>query len=168
MSEEIVIRQTTPPGITLPFSILLLIINLVATLYMVGLIWMVQIVHYPLFNGVGEGSFIAYQKRHQFLITLIVGPPMLIEAFSSLLLVWNPPTGVNNWMILAGVGLLLVIWISTAAIQVPCHNKLLRGFDQATHHRLVRSNWIRTAAWTARGGFVVWMLVHVLSASTGV
>lgn len=149
----------------MPFSILLLIVNLVITLFLVGLIWIVQIVHYPLFDGVGSDNFIAYQKRHQFLITFVVGPTMLIEAFSSLLMIWYPPVGVGPWVVLAGISMVFAIWISTAAIQVPCHTKLLQGFNQAVHRRLVRSNWIRTIAWTARGALVVWMLVQVLSAN---
>lgn len=149
----------------MPYSILLLIANLVATLSLVGLIWMVQVVHYPMFDGVGRDNFIAYQKRHQFLITFVVGPPMLIEAMSSLMLVWYPPAGVSHSMVLAGISLVFVIWISTAAIQVPCHTKLLQGFNQTAHRRLVRSNWIRTIAWTARGALVIWMLVQVLSAN---
>lgn len=150
----------------MPFSILLLIVNLVATLFLVGLIWMVQIVHYPLFDGVGRENFIAYQKRHQFLITFVVGPTMLIEAFSSLLMGWNPPAGAGHWIVYAGISLVFVIWISTAAIQVPCHTKLLQGFNQTVHRRLVRYNWIRTIAWTARGTLVIWMLVQVLSANS--
>jgi hypothetical protein len=35
--------------------------------------------------------------------------------------------------------------------KVPCHKKLDKGLDLPAAHRLVRTNWIRTAAWTARG-----------------
>ena len=130
---------------------------------MVGLIWMVQIVHYPLFDQVGEEDFVAYQKRHQTRTTFVVGPPMLTEAFSSVLLAWYPPTGAKMSLILAGIALVFVIWISTAAIQVPCHGKLVEGFDEKVHRRLVRSNWIRTIAWTARGVLTVWILLSTLS-----
>ena len=51
-----------------------LLVNLVATLFLVGLIWMVQIVHYPLFDDVDEQSYVSYQQRHQSSITYIVGP----------------------------------------------------------------------------------------------
>ena len=144
--------------------IVLVIVNCVATQFMMGLIWMVQIVHYPLFSHVAEEKFVAYQKRHQTLTTYVVGPPMLIEAFSSVLLAWYPPMGVNIWLIYAGIGLVCLIWISTAAIQVPCHGKLAGGFDQNAHRRLVRSNWIRTIAWTARSVLTIWILLTALSA----
>ena len=56
--------------------------------------------------------------------------------------------GAATWV---GVGLLAGAWLSTALIQVPCHRRLERGFDAAAHARLVRTNWIRTALWSARG-----------------
>ncbi|WP_145352034.1 hypothetical protein [Roseimaritima multifibrata] len=147
----------------MPFPILLLIVNLVGTLFLVGLIWTIQVVHYPLFSGVGDSQFIAYQKRHQFLVTLVVGPVMLLEAISSLLLVFYPPMGISSSMVQFGFLLVCVIWISTAAVQVPCHTRLLEGFSPNTHRWLVRSNWIRTVAWTVRGALLCWMLVEVLS-----
>jgi len=43
-----------------------------------------------------------------------------------------------------------VIWMSTWLWQVPAHRRLEAGFDAAAHLRLTRTNWVRTAAWTAR------------------
>ena len=82
---------------------ILLIAQLASTLPLVGLIWTIQLVHYPLFE------------------------------------------------------LVAIIWVSTALIQVPCHNRLVDGFHQPSHRRLVDSNWIRTIAWSLRGGVVVVM-----------
>jgi hypothetical protein len=53
--------------------------------------------------------------------------------------------------------LLAVIWISTAFVQVPCHEQLSQGFDKAVHQRLVWTNWLRTAAWSLRALLVLWM-----------
>ncbi len=153
--------------LALPFPLLLLMLNLIATWFMVGLIWVIQVVHYAMFDGVGTEGFIAYQKRHQFLITFVVGPPMLLEAVSSVLLFWYPPPGVSIATVVAGIVLLALIWGSTAVLQVPCHTKLLDGFEAAIHRRLVRSNWIRTLAWTARGAVVIWMLWQTLLANAG-
>ena len=50
-----------------------LLANVAATLFMVGLIWMVQVVHYPLLDGVGEQNYVRYQQRHQSNITYVVG-----------------------------------------------------------------------------------------------
>ncbi len=145
------------------WSLTILLGNLVSTLFLVGLIWMVQIVHYPLFNDVGEQNYISYQQRHQSSITYVVGPMMLIELATAIMLIWFPVDGISKPMIFTGIGLVVLIWLSTAFIQVPCHEKLVKSFDLAAYNWLVNSNWIRTFAWTARGGLVTWMLVRVLS-----
>jgi uncharacterized membrane protein len=146
----------------MPLPIVILIANLASTCYMVGLIWMVQIVHYPLFAKVGSDQFTAYQTSHQSLTTLVVGPPMLIEFLTAVLLIWYRPAGVPDWLVYIALGLLAIVWASTAFLQVPCHEKLTAGFDAAVHNKLVVSNWIRTIGWTARGVLVTWMLVDVL------
>ena len=124
---------------------------------------MVQIVHYPLFDDVGEQNYASYQQRHQTNITFIVGPMMLIELVTAVMLAFYPIDGIDKSMVYAGIGLVALIWLSTAFIQVPCHEKLVKGFDLAAYQWLVNSNWIRTIAWTARGALVTWMLVRVLS-----
>ena len=88
---------------------------------------------------------------------------MLIELATAIMLIWFPIDGISKPMVYAGIGLVVLLWFSTAFIQVPCHEKLVKGFDVAAYKWLVSSNWIRTIAWTARGGLVTWMLVRVLS-----
>ena len=141
----------------------ILLANVAATFFLVGLIWMVQIVHYPLFDDVGEQNYVSYQQRHQTNITFIVGPVMLIELVTAVMLAFYPIEGIEKSIVYAGIGLVALIWLSTAFIQVPCHEKLVKGFDPAAYQWLVNSNWIRTIAWTARGALVTWMLVRVLS-----
>jgi hypothetical protein len=55
--------------------------------------------------------------------------------------------GPAAWVALALLG---VIWASTAWIQVPLHRRLAVAPDPAAVERLVRTNWIRTGAWTLR------------------
>ena len=143
-------------------SSIILVINIAATLYMVGLIWFVQLVHYPLMAKVGEDAFPTYQDLHQKWTTLAVGPPMLAEAFSSILLIWFPPIP-NAALLLLGVALLFIIWVSTALLQVPCHGQLAREFDKKVHRQLVLTNWLRTAAWSLRGVLVCWFVIDVIS-----
>lgn len=130
---------------------LIFLLNLISTWYMVGLIWMVQIVHYNLFNRVGVDAFTYYESEHNRLITPIVGFPMLIEIGTAFGLIWITPTFLPRSAAWLGVGLVMAIWISTVTLQIPAHQRLLDGFDQNTYERLVSSNWIRTVGWTARG-----------------
>ncbi|MBL8891213.1 MAG: hypothetical protein JNL67_14635 [Planctomycetaceae bacterium] len=139
------------------------IANFAATFFLAGLIWMVQVVHYPLFNDVGKENYIRYHQRHQNNISLIVGPVMLIELATAILLIWAIDERIDRTLVYVGLGLVLLIWLSTALIQVPCHEKLARGFDPVAYRWLVNSNWIRTIAWTARGWIVVAMLFGLLT-----
>ena len=139
----------------------LLLLQAAATLAMVGLIWFVQVVHYPLFGHVGQDQFGHYERLHQFRTTLVVAPLMLVEAGTAVLLLWRRPDGVTMGAAIFGVLLVGMIWVSTILWQMPAHAKLEAAFDPAAHRRLVQSNWVRTAAWTARGMLVCWMVSEI-------
>lgn len=138
----------------------LLLLNTAVTFALVGLIWTVQVVHYPLMNGVGEAGFRAYHARHAQAITWIVAPLMLVEILTAVSLAVAPVPGVPAWLGWAGLALVLLVWAVTALVSVPLHQRLESGFDAGVHTRLVNTNWIRTAAWTARGLLTLAMLVH--------
>lgn len=141
---------------------LLFLFNLLATWYMVGLIWMVQIVHYPLFDRVGSEAFSRYEADHGRLITPIVGVPMLVELVTAILLVVSGSTILPRWASVTGLGLVIAIWLSTAFLQVPCHNRLAHGFDADAYRTLVTTNWIRTLLWSARGLMLAFFTVRGL------
>jgi hypothetical protein len=142
--------------------ILVLLAHVAATWTMVGLIWFVQIVHYPLFAQVGPDRFAAYETAHNRLTTWVVGPPMLIEVVTACLLVLVKPEHIPSSYVWSGILLLTVIWGSTALLQVPQHEILTRGFAADAYRSLVTSNWIRTIAWTLRGVLVLVMLSCLL------
>jgi hypothetical protein len=136
----------------------LLVTQAAATLFMTGLIWFVQIVHYPLFKMVGIGEFERYERAHTRLTSWVVGPPMLIEAATSLYMVLRTPAEVPAWQAWSGLALVALIWISTATLQVPQHRRLETAFEPSAHGRLVRTNWIRVLFWSLRAALVLYWL----------
>src|SRR5210317_2033416 len=100
---------------------LLFLAHCATTLYMMGVIWFVQVVHYPLFRNIGVVEFSSYAQRHTALTTWVVAPPMLVELATALLLIWLRPLGVSTVQVWTGLGLLAVIWGFTFLVQVPCH-----------------------------------------------
>ena len=122
-----------------------------ATLAMAGLIWFVQLVHYPLFSMAARPSFTDFARQHQRRTGWVVMPLMSVEAVTAVLLMLRAP-GPWTW---AGAALLALIWLSTGLLQIPQHRRLARGFDAKAARRLVVSNWLRTAAWTARAGIAL-------------
>ena len=125
---------------------------------MTGLIWFVQIVHYPLMRRVGVEAFAGYAGAHARLTSWVVGPPMLIEAATSLTMVFRPPVGVSAGLAWSGLALVAAIWISTATLQVPQHRRLATGFEPSAHRSLVLTNWIRVLAWSLRAVLVLYWL----------
>lgn len=136
---------------------MLLLVNLAATLFMTGLIWFVQVVHYPLFASVGRDAFRAYHAAHAGRTTAIVLPVMAVELCTAVLLAIARPPGVPAAAAWGALALVLLVWASTGLLQVPRHQQLGRGFDAAAIHSLGAGNWVRTVAWSARAAMVLWM-----------
>jgi uncharacterized membrane protein len=132
-----------------------LLLQVFSTCAMTGLIWFVQVVHYPLFAGVGADGYARYQEGHMRLTTLVVAPLMLAEAATAVWLVVDRPAAVSPAAPWIGLALLAVIWLATAFLAVPRHERLRRGFDARAHAELVATNWVRTLAWTGRSVLVI-------------
>ncbi|MHC4994439.1 MAG: hypothetical protein ACYTGQ_05235 [Planctomycetota bacterium] len=148
---------------TLPVLIVLLVAQIGLASFMAGLIWFVQVVHYPLFAGVGGDRFKAYELAHTARTTWVVGPVMLGELMVAVtLVVWTlslaHSEAVRGWGVVY-LMLLVLIWSSTMLFQVPAHDHLERGFDEKAWRWLVATNWLRTAGWTARSGVSLMMLM---------
>ena len=138
---------------------LVLVAQFAATWTMVGIIWFVQVVHYPLFSrvdGPGSGSYAVENQRRT---SWVVGPPMAVEGVTALWLAVSPPDGVGRALPLVGLGLLALVLGSTVLLQVPQHAALANGHDGSRTARLVRTNWIRTIGWSVRSIIAVVMLI---------
>lgn len=113
-----------------------------------GLIWVIQLVKYPAFHFVSENRFIEYHQHHTKSITFIVIPLMLLELFLSFWFCIRSGWSTFN---VIGLSAVLAIWASTFFIQIPQHNILNKGKDEAAINKLVKTNWIRTVLWTGKG-----------------
>lgn len=127
----------------------LFIINTCSSFFMMGLIWFVQIVQYPLFrNFDGAENFQQVHIGHVFRTGLVVIPVMLLEMGSSVVLsISNSPVlGLNR----IGLGLVSANWLFTFFIQAPIHGKLQHSYDRTLVEKLIRTNWIRTILWSLK------------------
>lgn len=61
-----------------------------------------------------------------------------------------------------GLGLTGVTWLATAFVSVPQHDRLAVAFDHDAWRRLVVTNWVRTAAWTAHAALVLGVVSALL------
>lgn len=136
----------------------LVLVHAAATWSLTGLIWTVQIAHYPSFADVGAERFRSFHASYTRRIGLVVGPSMLVELACALWLVAAPPVGVEVSLAWLGLALVVVTWTSTAFLQMPAHRVLAAGFDARAHRRLVATNWIRTIAWSVRAVLALLLL----------
>ena len=138
------------------FIHLAFIIHFFTTVFMTGLIWVIQWLHYPSYHFIDLLKFKDYQNFHTHRITLIVGPVMLTEVFTGAYL-----TIQNNWspMFIWNFIGLCIIWVSTLIFSIPSHNKLALGFNQKAISFLIGTNWIRTICWTLRSFLLMFFLL---------
>lgn len=125
----------------------MLIAHLVACAFMCGVIWIIQILHYPAFRDIEDAKFRAFHRGHSGRISFIVAPVMIGELASGTWLLYKDAQ--NVWLI-ANFVLLLATWISTFALSVPIHNSLEKAKDIKKIEKLIQTNWPRTLAWSAR------------------
>lgn len=135
------------------------LIHLFFTLFNTGLIWTIQLVHYPLFLKVGPDHFVDYEQDHTTKISYLVIPSMITELATGILLAASQ--GISS---IYGLLLLLLslVWVSTFLLQVPLHNALNHAYDAKKIQRLVNTNWIRTLAWTLRSLILLGILNAII------
>jgi hypothetical protein len=137
------------------------LVCLASTLFMTGLIWFVQVVHYPLFAEVDPEAFSRYHEAHVRTTTRVVLVPMVLELVSSVVLILQRPAELDPTLVWAGLVAAGGAWLSTILLQVPRHKRLARSFDPAVHPTLVSTNILRTACWTAHAAILLVMVARL-------
>ena len=125
----------------------LLTTHLTSTSIMVGIIWVIQLVHYPSFKYVKESDFIIFQKYHMINISYIVFPIMFTELITSLLIFFS---GEKSFFFMLSLICLSMIWVITGVLFTKFHSILQTGKDLKMIEKMIKANWIRTLLWTMR------------------
>ena len=125
----------------------LFFLNVISAFFLTGVIWTIQIVHYPSFHYIDKLSFVNFHQFHERRISIIVMPLMILELISSVALYFND---MSNHIFLLNLIVVGLIWCSTFFMQVPIHNILSQKKDNAMIEKLVNTNWIRTFLWSMR------------------
>lgn len=127
-----------------------LVVSAAATWAMAGVIWTMQLVHYPQLGELSALRPATAAANHQRRITWVVGPLMAAEGVTALMLLFARPSTMSTASAWAAAALLGLALASTVLVQVPHHGRLSAGHDDGLVRDLIRFNWIRTAAWTMR------------------
>ena len=137
----------------------LISIHVFTTLAMTGIIWFVQIVHYPLFQKVGSNNFVDYETAHTRLTGQVVMPLMLGELITGIILSMYSNQPHLLPLLYAGLGLIAINWLVTFLFFVPMHRSLSREFSLEICRRLISLNWLRTLIWSLRSIIVLTYLL---------
>ena len=138
------------------------VLDLVAACCMTGLIWFVQLVHYPLLAAVPPEAAISVAVQHQRRTAWVVALPMAVEGGTSLYLLFRRPSGFGWPWAWAG-GVCVAVWLlSTVTLSVPRHQRMLEHPTPELGRALVRTNWPRTVAWTAHAVILTAMVFRLV------
>jgi hypothetical protein len=129
-----------------------------STMFLAGVIWTIQVVHYPLFARVDAAGFPAAMADHGRRISGVVVVPWALQGATMVLLFARPPAGVPTVLLWSAAVLAALPVVVTLLASVPAHRALGSGFDPAIHARLLATNWLRTVAWTAHAVVAVAIL----------
>ena len=124
-------------------------LEILSCFMMTGIIWIVQLVHYPTFLFIKNDSFRKFSFFHQLRISIIVIPLMISEIFSHfyLLIYYKDIFSLEN---IFQTFLILLIWFTTFSLSFPYHKSLEKKYKDSTLKKLIYTNWIRTLSWTFR------------------
>ena len=124
-----------------------LMIHIISTSIMVGVIWVIQLVHYPSFKYVNESDYINFQKYHMSNISYIVFPVMFTELITALIILFF---GEKSLFFVLSLICLFLIWVITGVLFTKYHSILKEGKDLMIIEKMIKANWIRALLWTMR------------------
>jgi len=129
-------------------------LHIITTSIMIGVIWVIQLVHYPSFHYIDRSSYELFQDFHMRNISWIVFPVMSVELVTGILLIQSPIFGSSNKLFFISMILLALIWFLTATLFISIHKNLSKGFNKDIINKLVNLNWLRTILWSLRIVFI--------------
>ncbi|MGE4133797.1 MAG: hypothetical protein AB7F86_19320 [Bdellovibrionales bacterium] len=134
---------------------MIVLLQIFSCFFLTGLIWVIQLVHYPSFLFVREERFQTFGRFHSWRISCIVMPLMIVELLSAIALVWSSPE--VFWIV--NLILVMSVWTFTFVLSVPRHQRLAQGFSLIEIESLILTNWPRTIVWSLRScGLAIWLL----------
>jgi hypothetical protein len=126
------------------FADWVLVLTLIFAWYHVGIIWLVQVVAWPLFGFVGRNEFEAYHAAWWRGIRYVIFVPSVLTLLGIILLLRFPPTGVPTGILWAGLALYIAIYGLTAVWWGPQQARLT-DTSSPRFGLILRTHWLRTA-----------------------
>lgn len=141
----------------------ILILCLLSSGYCMGIVWVAQLVDYPLYLAVPPEAFPAYFAQFNESIVFPVIFALSMGWIISVLLILNRPKEIPGWAAWAAAGLALLGFIASAAFEFPYNQQLMaEGFNEVAINAKITGNWFRLVPWTIQACLVAWMVNLVI------
>ena len=114
-----------------------------------GVIWIVQLVHYPSFHFIEETNFKEFEQAHIYRTSILLGPLMILELLTGAILL-KGSSYLPGYILWINFILIILIWTITWFWSIPQHKKLNKGKDKDLINSLILSNWPRAILWTGK------------------
>lgn len=116
----------------------------------VGIVWLVQLVAWPLFGYVGAAEFEAYHQRWWNGIKTVILVPGILAFAGGIAMLFARPNVVPLWLIATGVACEVVTYALTAFWYGPQQARM-HDTRSPIFKQLNKSNWARTLLLSAYG-----------------
>ena len=129
-----------------------------------GAAFVESFVNYPSWPLIGKNEFLVY---HHFIsprvLTFLVAPALLGGVFTVLML-WARPAVIPLWAVWAAIATQVIVWVSTATIQVPIQLQLsVHGLSLPLVEHLIETNfWLRRIPYAVCAGLFLWMAAKAI------
>ncbi len=141
-------------------AFLTLLFHAFATWLMIGMIFFVQVVYYPLYKRLKK-HLTTFEKKDLIHMGYLVGPTLMIELVSGVVVLFALDKSIT-YRILAYINVTLLVSVWIVSIIIKCRHRSSKKtlMFLRFHHMLLTSNWIRTTIWGIRGVVVLFMVYY--------
>jgi len=128
-----------------------------------GAAFIESFVNYPSWRLIGAEFTVYHQFISPRVLMFLVAPALLGTVFTILLL-WARPATIPVWAVWAAIATHVVVWVSTATIQVPIQIQLSQhGLSAGLIDRLIETNfWLRRIPYAICAGLFLWMAARAV------
>ena len=139
---------------------LILLLQVLTTWTLLGILWFMQLVHYPLFKRIKE-NFVKYEKEHLKRTAAFLVPLLVIDFALNVMLVISLEKGPYTFLISFALAMNIITWLSAFFFQIEQHQTLSTHFSKSIVHKLVKTNWVSTIAWTIKSALVCALIIAI-------
>jgi hypothetical protein len=141
------------------YSNIVLLLNLVISIFLTGVISYMQFVHFPLYKTIRPRHFLKYEIQFKYLTTYFMGVLFGIEIIAAVLLFF---LYVGDWpyFMWTYIALTAINYGVTFLYTVPLHNELTRRYAPFKIRELIRVNKVRAAGWTVKALIALYLFTE--------